>query len=1416
MITVYSPTETNFADNGLGVLEPLSCDVSITINEVWSLELTQPIDEDGKYNNIEKNNIIKITDMPVVREQTNAYQLFRIYDTVRDVFAGTIKAIAFPVAFEATYDAIIEELKCEKKTATAALQDIMTYLSQHGVTKYTVTSDYTGVTARQRKGSWTNTNLIAAISGSDDGSIINHWGGEVAYDNYHIVVNGQLGADSDAEIRCGKNLTGLSVDTDMSGVVTRLYPYSSDNVRLSRPEGNTNVPYVDSVHISDYPFVRAAFVKVDDKLVDTSWELNAVNTDAAIYTHQAQVAITNAVKEYAQTLWTRICAGEKYNNIIFVEPEWLKTVLNDVIANLQKYFTDSIDHPSYKNLIKTCIKDGFSWIKDSEIEDYAWDGNYDDGYTYGNTERTIKGQYLFVDKKYRYFNSTGEYEPWKDIAVMDWIQPKNSNTKKKFGDNKRYYAKDTYIYTWNGEHQGGNTACEYWFDGDGYWDGVSETETEWDWHDAGSYWWFGEDGASESDTNKYAHDCWLYIFRSSKGLYYFDEKGKLVDDLTISNPNWDWREADKGGKYYFGDTNKAFDSVYIKNQWLKIDGTWRKFDNDGFNVEHDTIKQALITALKNAMNTGINTIITTQRGVLNDVLYTSMIDQCHKMFEEGYDLPVINIKANIVDLSKTEDYANFVDLETIHLGDKIKVIDYVHGYHVNERVVGLKFDCIRGYNTEVTINDPTRLIAQLNMNTNLGGNGSGTTRMDYVAGDNVTIDNNVINVSAPSGDVYAGDQVSVSPIITQGRRIASIYVNGVESRLYGGDDVSITPLLSQGTKIADYSIDGNSGSLYAPSGLQYWTETEKKINKLTSVALPNHKTWDCDDIWKTTGFELNFAAWDERYPYLFAKTSSDLAFGFYSIVKWNGSLQYEALLISPVQIGACVEKYMEGTANAYEYELDGLTFYKSIGIDMPYPYITPSEAGEPIFHSGHLQYLDYASAHGGEYGTLEETLAYFLEVSNFRTRDIYYSGIGNNNEYVIWGGYSKKSNPEITDMPFYVTDDGVIVCDDIYIDGSKPLKDVRKNGASIVSNQIADITNFTGATAQANGEAGLVPAPLIAEKDKFLRGDGTWQDASEIEANPSGTATETLEKVEIDGTIYEVGGESNLEDLEDVNINNVVGGEMLIYDEASQKWINGTGGGSASEIVTNIMTDHSRWATKVNTSQTAGWNLGTDLLGFSCSDSNAVGAQAVYMNAIPETVKKIRFKIDARTNYRPSASVDYDICIGVKSVYDTTNFSYASDTTWITKKTYSTEQGYFEGSLDIVATAPFYLYVLGHSWNMDIQELELIEYAGGGSGGGSKTMLYSRQSGDSEDTITLSEDFDHFDLLVISGRTYVDSGLWHQSNAYICDSLAVGNRVSIGDDGSISWFSIYNKTTLDRVLNAGNPYQITHVMGVKF
>lgn len=71
---------------------------------------------------------------------------------------------------------------------------------------------------------------------------------------------------------------------------------------------------------------------------------------------------------------------------------------------------------------------------------------------------------------------------------------------------------------------------------------------------------------------------------------------------------------------------------------------------------------------------------------------------------------------------------------------------------------------------------------------------------------------------------------------------------------------------------------------------------------------------------------------------------------------------------------------------------------------------------------------------------------------------------------------------------------------------------------------------FTGATELANGTVGNVPAPLIADKDKFLKGDGTWATpqggggGSTVIPNPTGTPTDTLDTVSINGTIYEIQG----------------------------------------------------------------------------------------------------------------------------------------------------------------------------------------------------------------------------------------------------------------------------------------------------
>ncbi|MDQ7035573.1 MAG: hypothetical protein Q9P01_12265 [Anaerolineae bacterium] len=93
---------------------------------------------------------------------------------------------------------------------------------------------------------------------------------------------------------------------------------------------------------------------------------------------------------------------------------------------------------------------------------------------------------------------------------------------------------------------------------------------------------------------------------------------------------------------------------------------------------------------------------------------------------------------------------------------------------------------------------------------------------------------------------------------------------------------------------------------------------------------------------------------------------------------------------------------------------------------------------------------------------------------------------------------------------------------------------VKSDNNGLLTNAVQG-TDFdaemTGATAIANGVAGIVPQPLIADKDKFLKGDGTWADTS---SNGNATA---------------------LNDLSDVNIAGATDGDILIYNGTQVRWM---------------------------------------------------------------------------------------------------------------------------------------------------------------------------------------------------------------------------------------------------------------------
>ena len=88
------------------------------------------------------------------------------------------------------------------------------------------------------------------------------------------------------------------------------------------------------------------------------------------------------------------------------------------------------------------------------------------------------------------------------------------------------------------------------------------------------------------------------------------------------------------------------------------------------------------------------------------------------------------------------------------------------------------------------------------------------------------------------------------------------------------------------------------------------------------------------------------------------------------------------------------------------------------------------------------------------------------------------------------------------------------------------MKDSSGNLVQIMPRASDSVPDYQGATASASGVAGLVPAAQASQKDKFLRGDGTWQEVASPEAasGPAYVLTASNPETDQSGTLDDVDG----------------------------------------------------------------------------------------------------------------------------------------------------------------------------------------------------------------------------------------------------------------------------------------------------
>lgn len=207
---LYNSTETNFDNNGLGILgDCISCEVTEEANGIFELSMKYPMDG-IHFEDIERRSIIKSK-----ADQFREPQLFRVY-AISKPMSGIVTVLAEHISYD------LSGIPVSPFTAYSVAEAIVG-LKNNAV----IDCPFTFYTDKSTGGKF-SVNTPASIRsrlGGVEGSILDTYGGEFEFDNYAVNLYNNRGANRGVSIRYGKNLTNIVQDENCSSVATGVYPY---------------------------------------------------------------------------------------------------------------------------------------------------------------------------------------------------------------------------------------------------------------------------------------------------------------------------------------------------------------------------------------------------------------------------------------------------------------------------------------------------------------------------------------------------------------------------------------------------------------------------------------------------------------------------------------------------------------------------------------------------------------------------------------------------------------------------------------------------------------------------------------------------------------------------------------------------------------------------------------------------------------------------------------------------------------------------------------------------------------------------------------------------------------------------------------------------------------------------------------
>lgn len=370
MIQIYKPENTNFNVNGDMPLLPDEATIHAVLNGAWSLELHHSIDEEGRWEYITEEAVVKLPSF-------NGEQLFRIKK--KEKTETGVTAYAEPIFMDAKEDCFLQDIRPTKKTGQEAL-DIMLTPNR----KYSAKSDI----MERSTAYYEYKNFIEALNGNDDNSFIKRWGGEIFFNNYEVIVNKRQGNDYGVQVLYGKNIKkdGVEEEIDTQEIVTRIFPKAYNGYKSSDP--------VDSELVDKYPTIKIATMTFED--VKMRQDVSENDEENGIIICDTQEELDNALEEKCRQQYT----------LGIDKPKVSLSVELVLLQNVKEY-------EEYKDLetvglgdIVHCKHSKLGIVTDARVVELEYDCM---------TEKTI--QVILGDYQYNYFNNVTSMVNRIDTAI---------------------------------------------------------------------------------------------------------------------------------------------------------------------------------------------------------------------------------------------------------------------------------------------------------------------------------------------------------------------------------------------------------------------------------------------------------------------------------------------------------------------------------------------------------------------------------------------------------------------------------------------------------------------------------------------------------------------------------------------------------------------------------------------------------------------------------------------------------------------------------------------------------------------------------------------------------------------------------------------------------------------------------------